>query len=107
MALLVFLSRPAGARIIAADFFAGTYDLLHRLLLSATGHARLLELAFFLAPELRFDLIDGGGNSARRLTIATDLQRALLGRRTQWRILRPLRLRPFNDLHQIQIPDRV
>lgn len=41
VALLEFLSRAAGAGIVAADFFLAAHDLLHGLRFAASGHARL------------------------------------------------------------------
>jgi hypothetical protein len=38
----VFLARAAGAGIVAADFFLGADNLLDRLRVAGTGHARLL-----------------------------------------------------------------
>jgi hypothetical protein len=60
VALFVFFARATWAWVVASDLVSGA--ALGCLLGSvASGHAGLVEFAFFLALKLGFDLIDGGG----------------------------------------------
>src|ERR1700739_1852726 len=67
MALLIFLSRAAGAGIVAADFFLRSYHLLHRLSIAATGHARLFQLAALAPHKSFFQVISGSCDQSRRM----------------------------------------
>jgi hypothetical protein len=57
VALLVFLSATAGARIVAADFIAA-YNLLHGIRHARSSHARLLQFTSLLPLKLFFDVVE-------------------------------------------------
>src|ERR1700691_3665488 len=66
VALFEFLSRPAGAGIVAAHFFLAANDLLHWLRFAASGHARLFQFAALAAHEGFFQIVRGSCDQARR-----------------------------------------
>jgi hypothetical protein len=57
-AFLVFLARATRTRIVAPHLGAAAYDLLHRLHIARSGHARLFQLAALAALEGFLNFID-------------------------------------------------
>src|SRR5262249_44200984 len=57
-ALFVFLATAAGARIVASDLRLAPHDLLHRLQIAGSRHARLFQFALFPALECFFKIVD-------------------------------------------------
>src|ERR1700676_1549046 len=67
VALLEFLTRAAGAGIVAAHFFLRADYLLHRLHIASARHARLFQFAALAAHERFFQIVGGSGDQAWRV----------------------------------------
>src|SRR5271167_3283547 len=114
VALLVLFPGPARARIVPPNFFLPTDDLLYWLRISGSGHTRLFELTSLTTHEGLFQFIGRGGHHARRSpSVAISRMRCRgsgfwprpnrCGRRTTCASIR----RSLQDLHQVQVADRV
>src|SRR6267154_4998140 len=105
--------------MVAANFRTATHDLLNRLPIAGTCHARLFEFAAFAALEGFFEIIHGCCNGLRRTlpvsvcsatgpNYRTSRRAALIlilrtsAGRTNW-----ARVAPANNLHQVEVPRRV
>src|SRR5437016_9002117 len=98
-ALFVFLARSAGAGIVAADFSSAAHHLLNGLIFARSGHAGFFQFATLAALECFLQFVYGGSKVARSAAVSVATGQ--------------LRLRfygfagSFEDLHQVQIADRV
>jgi hypothetical protein len=62
MALLIFLPRAAGTRIVTPHFFLTANHLLHRLHIASSSHPRLFEFAALAAHKRFFQIVRGSCN---------------------------------------------
>src|SRR5271167_3873064 len=104
-ALLVLLAAAAGAGIVASNFLA-TNDLLHRPLVTAACHARLLQFAALAALEGFFHIVHRGRWPVPSRTRAEGRHSIAVPAGRRKRRLRS-RSRRLEDLHQIEVAYRL
>ena len=114
VALFILFAGPARARIVPSNFFLPTDDLLYWLGVSGPGHTRLFEFTALAAHEGLFQFICRRGHHARRsppVAISRMRRRGsgfwLSPNRRRRRAARTCIWRAFQDLHQVQVANRV